>query len=107
MEKAVVFVGSNLDGYGFTLAPETRQKLKEMGAHPSKNLFLSSDFRDDFMKHHGSFLKHVFPALAGFENEADAQRFELIEFVWPLTGEVFYRWNQKEARKLVETPVVA
>lgn len=103
MEKATVYVGHNLDGYGFSLSPRTRTRLLEIGAHPSRTLFLASDFREDFMTFHGSFLKNVFPALAGFVNEADVARFDVVEFIRPMTGEVFYRWSQRQAKELQST----
>jgi hypothetical protein len=100
MEKAKIIVGKNLNGYGFRLAPETRWRVQELGGHPAHGLFLSSDFRDDFMTYHGGFLRNVFPALAGFVDPRDAERFDLVEFVDFDSNSVMYAWSQREGKEM-------
>lgn len=103
MEKARVLIGKNLNGYGFRLAPETRRRVKELGAHPAHGIFLSSDFREDFMTYRKSFLPSVFPALAGFSNPQDANQFDLVEFLDFDSNSVIYRWSQLENQEVAPT----
>ncbi len=103
-DRALIYVSQNLDGYSFSLSPDTRKKVQALGGRPSRALFLANEVNDDFMTYHGSFLPVVFPSLAGFRDDNAVERFDLIEFIDPVSNQVFYRWSQTEEKGVTHQP---
>lgn len=67
MDKVVIRVGRQLDGYTFRLDPRSRAKIAESlpGPLPASSVFLSFETRDDFERVHGPMWQHVAILLTG------------------------------------------
>jgi hypothetical protein len=86
-EPLIIVVTQNLDGYTFSLPPESREAIlsKFKDSRPIRSIFVGYDVKLSFESIIGKIEKHIIPALTDLsENQID--KFGQIKFINSLTG---------------------
>ena len=91
MDKIIIEVGVQLDGYTFRLSPRARAKLERESPNlpPPTSLFVGFDTRSDFEKIHGPMWQQIVSILTGI-SEDKLKKIGDYEFVDPLTNRVIH-----------------
>lgn len=92
MDKIIVEVGKQLDGYTFRLSPRTRTRLERElpNLPPATSLFVGFDTQGDFEKIHGPMWQQIVSILTGL-SEDRLKKLGGYDFVDPLTNRVIHR----------------
>ena len=91
MDRIIIDVGRQREGYTFRLSPRSKYELlKQFPNRPlPKSMFTSYETKGDFESTHGSVLPHVAMVLTGF-SEDQLEELGGVVFVDPVSGEELF-----------------
>ncbi len=91
MDKIIIDVGRQRDGYTFRLHPRSKAELQKKfpGRHLLTSIFTSYERNCNFESIHGSVLPHVAMVLTGF-SENQLEELGGVVFLDPVSGEELF-----------------
>ena len=98
MDKIQIYYGVRSEGITFCLPLNDFRAIQKMfpDAQLPENIYVGYDRKMDFEKYHPNLEKYIFPALMGFQNEADLKKIKKIDFVKMPERRVTYTIDQNE-----------
>lgn len=93
-DKLIVQVSKDLDGYTFSLPPQSVEVIleKKPDANPIRNIFISYNTHDDFEKLKGKLEQYILPALTDL-SEDELEKIRVKVFVDSISKREIFSFN--------------